>query len=66
MGAPARVVRELTEKEVKWKTFGTAQYHDLNLRSLQSMREVEALTEVEPGRRRIEFGPDAHAPKDKA
>jgi phenylacetic acid degradation protein len=64
MGAPARVVRQLTENEVKWKSFGTKQYHDLNVRSLQTMREVEAFTEVETGRRRIELGPDAHKPKE--
>jgi phenylacetic acid degradation protein len=63
MGTPARVMRELTMDEVKWKSFGTSQYHDLNVRSLQTMREVEAFTEVEAGRRRIEFGPDAHKPK---
>ncbi|MFL6673328.1 MAG: phenylacetic acid degradation protein PaaY [Massilia sp.] len=64
MGTPARVMREVTEDEVKWKSFGTKQYHDLNVRSLQTMCEVEALTEVEPGRRRIDFGPDAHKPKE--
>ncbi len=63
MGTPARVMRALTEDEVKWKSFGTRQYHDPNVRSLQTMREVEAFTEVEEGRRRIEFGPDAHKPK---
>jgi phenylacetic acid degradation protein len=63
MGVPARVMREVTDDEVKWKSFGTRQYHDLNLRSLQTMREVEALTEVEPDRRRIYFGPDAYKPK---
>ena len=64
MGAPARVVRELTDKDVAWKSFGTKQYHDLGVRSLQTMREVDALTEVEPDRRRLDFGPDMHAPKD--
>jgi phenylacetic acid degradation protein len=64
MGAPAKVVRELTEDDVKWKSFGTRQYHELNLRSLQTMREVEALTEVEPGRRGIDFGmAELHKPK---
>jgi phenylacetic acid degradation protein len=63
LGAPARVVREVTEDEVKWKSFGTKQYHDLAVRSMQTMREVEALTEVEPDRKRIEFGADAHQPK---
>lgn len=63
MGAPARVVRALRDDEIKWKSFGTRQYHDLNVRSMQTMREVEALTEVEPERRRIDLGPDLHAPK---
>jgi hypothetical protein len=30
---------------------------------MQTMREVEALSEAEPERKRIEFGPDAHKPK---
>jgi phenylacetic acid degradation protein len=63
LGAPARVVREVTDEELQWKSFGTKQYHDLAVRSMQTMREVEALSEVEPGRKRIEFGPDAHKPK---
>jgi phenylacetic acid degradation protein len=63
MGTPARIMRELTDDDVKWKSFGTKQYHDLNVRSLQTMREVEAYTEPEPNRRGIEFGPDAHKPK---
>jgi phenylacetic acid degradation protein len=63
LGAPAKVVREVTQEEVNWKSFGTRQYHDLAVRSMQTMREVDALTEVEPDRKRIEFGPDAHKPK---
>ena len=64
MGAPARVMRELTDKDVAWKSFGTRQYHDLAVRSMQTMREVDALLEVEPNRARIDLGPDMHAPKD--
>ena len=63
MGMPARVVRELTDQDIAWKSFGTKQYHDLALRSLQTMREVDALTEPEADRRRIDFGLDMHAPK---
>jgi phenylacetic acid degradation protein len=63
LGAPARVVREVTDEELQWKGFGTKQYHDLAVRSMRTMREVEAFTEVEPDRKRIEFGPDAHKPK---
>lgn len=64
MGAPAKVTREVTDKDIAWKSFGTKQYHDLTLRSMQTMREVEALTEVEPNRPYIDLGPDLHAPKD--
>ena len=64
MGAPARVVRTLTDKEVAWKSFGTAQYHQLAVRSMQTMREVDAFTEVEAGRQRIDLGPDMHVPKE--
>jgi phenylacetic acid degradation protein len=63
MGMPAKVVRALTDDEIKWKSFGTRQYHELAVRSLATMREVEALTEVEPGRQRIDFGGDVHRPK---
>jgi phenylacetic acid degradation protein len=64
MGAPARIVREISDKDIAWKSFGTRQYHDLAIRSMQTMREVEALTEVEPDRKRIDLGPDMHQPKE--
>jgi phenylacetic acid degradation protein len=63
MGAPAKVVRALEDKEIAWKSFGTKQYHELAVRSLQTMREVESLDVAEPGRKRIEFGFDMHKPK---
>lgn len=53
VGSPARVLRELSDQEIAWKTTGTRQYQDLTIRSLQTMQEVEALTEVEPDRKRI-------------
>lgn len=64
MGAPAKVMRALTDEDVAWKSFGTRQYHELAVRSLQTMREVEALTEVEPGRKPIAFDAGGmHKPK---
>jgi len=62
LGAPARVMRTVTDEELAWKSYGTRQYHDLNLRSMQTMREVEAFTEVEEGRRRLVFD-EPHRPK---
>ena len=66
MGAPARVVRVLEEKEIAWKRFGTQQYHALAVRSLQTMREVDSLDKAEPGRKRItfDFDFDMHKPKE--
>ncbi|MDC8758632.1 phenylacetic acid degradation protein PaaY [Janthinobacterium fluminis] len=55
VGAPARVTRALSDEEIKWKSGGTAQYHELAVRSMRSMREVEALSEVEAGRKRIDW-----------
>ena len=55
VGTPAKVVRELREDEIQWKTAGTGQYQELAVRSMQTMREVDALTEVEADRKRIEW-----------
>lgn len=64
MGTPAKVVRALTDEDVAWKSAGTRQYHELTMRSMRTMREVEALTHVEPQRPRIAFGADGmHRPK---
>jgi phenylacetic acid degradation protein len=63
MGMPAKVVRSLTDEEITWKSFGTRQYHELTVRSLETMREVEALTAVEDNRQRLVFGASAHRPK---
>lgn len=54
-GIPARVVRELTEQEMGWKAEGTHIYQHLTRRALATMTETEALTAVEPGRRRLEL-----------
>jgi phenylacetic acid degradation protein len=53
-GIPARVVRELTDDEIAWKSQGTATYHDLVVRSLRTLKAVEPLTAAEPGRKRID------------
>ena len=53
VGSPARVVRALSDEEIAWKTGGTAQYQELAVRSMQTMRETEALTAPEPDRQRI-------------
>jgi phenylacetic acid degradation protein len=49
-GNPAEVSRPLTESELAWKANGTRVYQQLARRSLTSVREVTALSEVEPDR----------------
>lgn len=51
-GIPGRIIRELSDQEIAWKSEGTASYHALALRSLKSMREAEALNELNAERER--------------
>ena len=53
-GTPAKVVRELSESEMKWKIEGTKAYQDLAIRSINSLKECQAQTEVEPNRKRFD------------
>jgi phenylacetic acid degradation protein len=62
LGAPAKIVRPVSDDEIAWKSYGTRQYHDLAVRSMLSLREVEAYTEIEPGRGRMVFD-EPHKPK---
>lgn len=52
-GIPARIVRDLSAKEMAWKVTATALYQQLAQRSADSMQAVESLAEAEPGRKRI-------------
>lgn len=52
-GIPAKVVRELSQEEIDWKIEGTVLYQSLARRSLATMAETVALTEVEPDRKRV-------------
>ncbi|MBK4734612.1 phenylacetic acid degradation protein PaaY [Noviherbaspirillum pedocola] len=61
VGAPARILRVLSEEELAHKHADTADYIALAQRSLETMREVEALTEPEPNRRRM-AGPGLAGP----
>src|SRR3954469_20742550 len=54
-GIPARVLRELSDQELKWKKDNMHLYQQLATRSLNTMREVEALTHPEPNRKRIDI-----------
>jgi phenylacetic acid degradation protein/carnitine operon protein CaiE len=53
MGAPARILRELTDAEVAHKSWGTRQYQLLATRSLQTMQQVAPLSSPESNRPRL-------------
>jgi len=52
-GVPARIVRELSDQEIAWKSEGTATYQHLTRRCFESMHEVIPLTAAEPDRKRL-------------
>jgi phenylacetic acid degradation protein len=52
-GVPGKVIRELTQQEIDWKTTGTGVYQELAIRSLATLRPVAPLTAVEPDRKRF-------------
>ena len=52
-GMPAKVIRELSDEEIAWKSEGTSTYQDLTKRSLRSMVECAPLAVMEPDRPRI-------------
>jgi phenylacetic acid degradation protein len=61
MGTPAKVTRSLTEQEVTWKSNGTNEYVELAKRSVNTMREVEALDSEQADRPR--YGESSHQTK---
>ena len=54
-GVPAKVMRELSDLEMAWKVEGTGVYLDLARRCNATMKQVDALTAVEPDRRRLKL-----------
>jgi len=49
-GVPAKIVRELQDREMQWKANGTVQYQELAARSLATMAECRPLPAVEADR----------------
>jgi len=54
-GMPAKVVRDLTDQEITWKSSGTRLYQELAVRCITTLRQCEPLAEAEPDRKRIEL-----------
>ncbi len=52
-GVPAKLIRELEEREVAWKHNGTLQYQALARRSRTALMPCVPLTEAEPQRGRV-------------
>ena len=50
IGAPARIVRELQDREIAWKANGTREYQELARRCLETLVPCEPLPAVEAGR----------------
>jgi len=55
-GVPARLIRELRDQEIEWKSKGTRVYRELVVRSMKTMKIAVPLAAVEPGRKRIRVG----------
>ncbi len=63
-GIPAKVIRELSDDEVHWKTEGTKVYLELARRYLATMKECAPLREVE--RNRPSLPPIGYRPRHQA
>lgn len=53
VGAPAKVLRELSEQEIDWKSRGTDVYRQLAVDARTKLAPAQPLAEVEKGRRRV-------------
>ncbi len=64
-GAPAKVIKALSDEEIQGKVLGTHMYQRLVQRCLDTMQRVEPLHEIEPNRRRLlpeDMYPDYYKP----
>lgn len=64
IGVPAKIKRELSEKEIEWKTRGTLEYQQLAQRCRTSLLKTAALAGVEAGRGSLEFDHLEFKPKE--
>jgi phenylacetic acid degradation protein len=53
VGTPGRIIREITDQELAWKTEGTQTYQELTRRCLTTLHLVEPLIAPEPDRKRL-------------
>lgn len=50
VGNPAKVIKQVSEDMIKWKTMGTALYQKLPQECMDSLKECEPLSEIENNR----------------
>lgn len=50
VGNPAKIIKQVSDDMIKWKTMGTALYQKLPGECHETLREVEPLREIEPNR----------------
>ena len=50
VGNPAKIIKEVSDDMIAWKTDGTALYQQLPNDCKASLRTCEPLTEIEPNR----------------
>lgn len=53
VGAPARVIRELSDREIAWKRDGTGVYRQLAAEAHGKLQRTDPLPAAEPDRRRV-------------
>lgn len=52
-GVPGKIVRQVTDQEIQWKTRGTQVYQQLTQRSLASLKPAAPLAQAEQNRPRL-------------
>jgi phenylacetic acid degradation protein len=55
VGIPAKVIKQVSDEELRWKRDNMLLYQQLAVRSASTMRQVEALTELDGNRKRIDI-----------
>lgn len=62
LGSPAKEMRALTDAELAWQSNGPVVYQELAVRSLASLREVDALPALPAGPRELSIGRERAIP----
>jgi len=50
VGNPAKIIKEVSDSMIEWKTMGTALYQKLPQECKDTLKECQPLTEIEPNR----------------